>query len=262
MNIFAHATDEKSALSRARRFQYGGLACVLVSFVLSLMFQVAPILVYIAYPFLLVGLPLWTIGRSQTKKLKNAPRIDDLVNTELKGFNDKYSLHHNAMIEGRRVNHLLITPNGVIVMSDNAALGPVTCTSGPKGDRWHTRTSLLDRVLGSRPAIGNPSLDLDASTAAVKRLVEKSGKPDVPVRGLVVFTANPDIEIEESTHPAVPLNELKMAVRELQTDMGGDIEDVRSVSTMLTSEDRRRLNAALGSLLPPKLPAKAASARS
>lgn len=262
MNIFSHVSDEKGALTRAKRFQYGGLACVLISFVFSLMFEAAPILVYIAYPFLLVGLPLWTIGRSQTKRLKNAPRIDDLVNAELKGFNDKYSLHHNPVIEGRRVNHLLITPDGVIVMSDNAALGPVTCTSGLKGDRWYTRTSLLDRVTGSRPAIGNPSLDLDASTATVKLMMEKNGKPDVPVRGLVVFTSNPDIEIEESTHPAVPLNELKMAVRELQVDMSGEPEDVRSIGTMMTSEDRRRLNAALGSMIPPKLPAKAASARS
>lgn len=261
MNIFSHPTDEQAALRRARRLQFGGLLSVLISFVLSLMFGVAPILVYLAYPFLLVGLPLWTIGRTQTKKLAGAPRISDMVTAELKGFSDKYSLHHNAVVEGRRIDHLFITPNGIVVMDDNPALGPVTCTSGPKGDRWYTRTNLLDRMMGSRPAIGNPTLELDADVKAVRDLMSKSGKPDVPVRGVVVFTANPEIEIEESTYPAVPLNELKLAVRELQADMGAEQEDTRSLDTVLTSDDRRRLNVALGPAVSAR-PSKPASARS
>ena len=54
--------------------------------------------------------------------------------------------------------------------------------------------------------------------------------------------------------------ELKQAVRDLQIEMGGEREEGRRLDTLLTSEDRRRLNALL---LPETAaaPTKAATAR-
>ncbi len=203
---------------------------------------------------------MWTIGRARVRKLQNAPQTSAIMNNELKGLSDKYSLHHNPVVEGRKVDHMIITPSGVIVIGANEALGPVTC----KNDQWHTRMGMLDRLTGTRPAIGNPTADLNASVEAVGRLMQGIDKPEVPVQGLVVFIANPEIEVNACTYPAVPINEIKDAVRDIQSFMGGEREDTRSLPKMLTSEDRKRLNAALGPAAASKAPktAKAASARS
>lgn len=260
MNIFTHIAGASNELRTAKRMQFGGLIAVAASLLIFYALPY-PIGVYASYPFLLTGFPVWLIGRARIRRLGNSPAADQKVNAELKGLSDKYTLHHNATIEGRVVDHLLITPNGAIVMDDNPAVGHVSCTSGAKGDRWSTRTSMLDKISGAKPAIGDPSADVGASLNAVRAFLDKNGKTDVPARALIVFTANPDIEIEESTYPAVPLNELKPAVRELQDDMGGDREGART-STMLTSDDRRRLNTALGTPAPARAAAKPASARS
>jgi hypothetical protein len=150
-------------------------------------------------------------------------------------------------------------------LSANEALGPVTCTTGRTGDRWQTRLTLLDRFSGTRPPIGNPSLELDNATSAVKAFLAKQNKENVPVRGLVVFLANPDIEIDASSYPAVPLNELRIAVRELQGIMADERESESEAVRLLTSEDRRRFNTALGPATVTKAtqaPARPASARS
>lgn len=266
MNVFTHETTDLRARKRnARLMQYGGLLAFLASVICSIYFYVYPVLIFFAYPLLILGLPLWTIGRTRLRQLANAPRINDMLTNELKGLSDKYSLHHGATIGGRKVEHLLITPSGVIVLAANEALGPVTCTSGRSGDRWQTRLTLLDRFSGTRPPIGNPSLELDTGTAAVKAFLAKQGKENVPVRGLVVFVANPEIEIEASSYPAVPLNELRLAVRELQGIMAEEREEAGEAERLLTSEDRRRFNTALGPATVTKAaqaPARPVSARS
>lgn len=247
MNVYTHdAQDARAKLRRARFMQYGGLLAIIASVLCSLFFPLYTVLVYLAYPLLFLGLPLWTIGRNRQRQLKLAPRINEWMTNELKGLSDKYSLHHGAIVNGRKVEHLLITPSGTIVMEGNEAVGPITCTSGSRGDRWTTRLTLLDRFSGTRPPIGNPSLELDAATSAVRGFLEKQGKADVPVRGLVVFVANPEINIDESTYPAVRLNELRQAVRELQAIMADERGESAEAERLLTSEDRRRLNSALG----------------
>lgn len=268
MNVFTHqSTDLRARLRRARFMQYGGLLALVDSIICSVFFYVNPILVFFAYPLLIVGFPLWTIGRNRQKQLKNAPRINDMLAAELKGLSDKYSLHHGATVEGRKGEHMLITPSGVIVLAANEALGPIHCTAGRAGDRWQTRLTLMDRFAGTRPPIGNPSYELETQTAAVKAFLAKQNKENVPVRGLVVFLTNPEIEIEESTYPAVPRNELRIAVRELQGIMAEERETESEAERLLTSEDRRRFNAALGPATVTKAaqaqaPARPASARS
>lgn len=245
--------------------QYGGLLAIVGSIFCSLFFPFYELLVFFAYPLLFLGMPLWTIGRNRQKQIVNTPRIRDMITNELKGLSDKYSLHHGALIDGRRVEHMLITPYGVIVISSNEALGPVTCTSDRRGDRWQTRLTLLDRFSGTRPPIGNPSVELDAATGAVRSLLTKEGNDDVPVRGLVVFVANPEIDIDESTYPAVPLSDFRLAVRELQGIMADDWNEGAEGERMLTTEDRKRLNSALGPATVTKAtqaPARPATARS
>src|SRR5690242_17369703 len=137
MNIYIHEDFFKDKLSRAKRFQTIGLILIVVSFLTSFgSFSGAnTYLIFLAYPFLLVGFPLWTMGRSVQRRLASAPHADTLLNAALRGLNNKYSLHHYIKYGDIWIHHLLITPDGVIVMNSNDAFGPVTCEGGPKGDR-------------------------------------------------------------------------------------------------------------------------------
>ncbi|HYP41640.1 MAG TPA: nuclease-related domain-containing protein [Chloroflexia bacterium] len=260
MNTFTNEHYLKDQLRRAKRLQLFGVLSIFLSFFLSFGFGVNYFLVYLAYPFLLAGLPLWTIGRATVRRLGMTPRADHLLTNELKALNNKHTLHHYATVGGKTINHLLIAPAGVLIMQSSESVGPVTCQGGPNGDRWKSKSNILDRLTGLRPPVGNPTKDLDAATSVVRQLLTDSGKPNVPVKGLIVFTTNPDLEIEECTYPAVPLSEVRQATRELLLDIGGDRAEGSNVDAILTSEDRRRINLALSPQAPP-VPAKPASAQ-
>jgi hypothetical protein len=100
---------------------------------------------------------------------------------------------------------------------------------------------------------------LEGSLALARGLLEKIGKPGVQARGLIVFTRQEDLEVEGCSYPAVPLSETKGAVRHILGDLdSGRAAASGEVASLLTSEDRRRLNALLAPDKPAP-PAKAAS---
>jgi hypothetical protein len=263
MNVFTNESYIKEQLRSARRMQIAGLVSLVLAFLiscpLSLGYNLHPLVILLAYPFLLVGFPLLTMGNNRLRRLRSIPRSDLLLNAELKGLNNKYSLYHYVPVEGKTVKHLLVAPAGLVVMESRDTTGQVSCASGPKGDHWNVRTSFLDRISGNRPPLGNPSRDLDGSLALAKGLLESIGKPGVEARGLIVFTRQEDMEVEGCLYPVVPLSETKAAVRQILGDLDSSRAAATSeVASILTSEDRRRLN---GMLAPekPAPPAKAAS---
>jgi hypothetical protein len=263
MNVFTNESYIKEQFKSARRMQLMGIGALVLAFLiscpLSLGYNLHPVVILLAYPFLLAGFPLLTMGNNRLRRLRAIPRADLLLNTELKGLNNKYSLHHYAAVDGKIVKHLLVAPAGLLVVESRDTTGQVMCASGPNGDRWRVRTSFLERISGTRPPLGNPSRDLQESLALAKGLLESIGKPAVEARGLIVFTRQEDLEVEGCSYPVVPLSETKAAVRQ----MLGDLDSSRARSTgqvasLLTSEDRRRLNAMLAPEKPVP-PAKAPS---
>jgi hypothetical protein len=245
MNIFIHQDYLKEQLARIKRSQRIGTILVVISVFVSIASFTAiqyNFLLFVVYPPALIGLTLWQLSKSSQRNLERAPRADALLNAELKGLNNKYSLHHYIKYGETWIHHLLITPEGAIVMVSNDTVGPVTCSGGPKGDRWKSPTNLLDRWSGLKPPVGNPSQELAASVAATHELLGKVGKPEVPVKGLVLFTRNPDIQIDGCSFQGVPMNEGKLAIREVQQEFESEREDRSDIKTILTSDDRRRLN--------------------
>jgi hypothetical protein len=269
MNVFTNENYYKEQLRQAQRLRWAGLLCLVLVFAVSCSMQFwaldNSLLLLLAYPFLFLGFPLWTMGSSRVKMLKSTPRPDLLLNGELKALNNKYTLHHFPRIESGYIKHLLVSPAGLLVIESKDTIGPVSCTSGDQskpgaGDRWKDSRGMLDRIAGVRQPIGNPSADLAAAMERANGPLEKIGKINVPVRGLIVFTRQKDLELEACSFQAVPLNETKQAVRSLLIEMSGGREDTRDVDQLLTSDDRRRLNALL-TPAQPAAPVKAAPAQ-
>jgi len=262
MNIYIHEDFVKEMERRAKRLQTIGMVLIAISFVFSFstLLGTATFLIFLAYPFLLVGFPLWTMGRNALRRLSTSPRPDNMLNAELKGFNNKYSLHHYVRYGETWIHHLLVTPSGLLVMQSSDAAGPITCNGSDSGDRWKSPTNILDRITGLKPPVGNVTTELDDAVAGVKEIVGKIGKPDVPVKGLILFTRNPDVQINGCSYQGVPMNEARLAIRDLQDAMDSDHKVSSDVSTILTNDDRRRLNAFLAPETV-KLPADAVASR-
>ena len=244
MNIYLHEGYMEERKGKAKRLQTIGITLIAISFILSLFsFNVDyAYLIFLAYPFLLVGFPMWTMGRNAVRRL-SGPQADTVLNNELRGLNAKYSLHHYPKVGETYVPHMLITPDGIIALVTSDAVGPVTCKGGQGGDNWRSQTNFLDRMTGLKPPVGNPSLELQAAVNAAKTLLQQIGKPEAPVKGIAVFTRNPDITIEECSFSGVPMNEVREALAEAQAGLGG--EPGGRGGTTLTTDDRRKLDAAL-----------------
>src|SRR5207253_2035215 len=117
----------------------------------------------------------------------------------------------------------------------------------------------LDRFAGdNKLSSRNPSHDLEVAMSRADGLLMSIGKPKVPISGFIIFTRQEDIELEECSRRAIPLGETKALVKVIVMESESDRESASDVEQLLTSEDRRRLNA----LLAPKqpvAPVKAAS---
>jgi hypothetical protein len=268
VNVITNENYIKEQFRNARRLQILGIAALVIAFLISCPITVGvnlPVpVILVAYPFLIAGFPLLTMGNSRLRRLRSIPRADLLLNNELKGLNNKYSLYHYVSVDGKIFKHLLVAPGGLLVIESRDVTGPITCTSGPKGDRWKARTGLLAQFSGSGPQLGNPSQDLADGLERAKALLASINKPSVVARGLVVFTREEDLEIESCSYPGVPLSETKATVRQILTNIESSHgESTSGVATLLTSEDRRRLNALLAPEKPaaPAKPAAAARPR-
>jgi hypothetical protein len=262
MNIYTNDSYNAEQLARAKRLRTYGIMAVVASFAMSILASYNVLFIYLAYPLLLVGFPMWTYGRSLHRRLTQMPQAEKVLDAELKGFSNKYTLYHYANVGGQTVKHLLVMPLGVLVMESSDTAGKTTCSGKGGQDRWQNRSGWLDRLSGMNPSVGNPTRELTGSVENVRDLLAQVGKPSVPLMGLVVFTRNPEVEVDDCTFEALPVNELKDTVRGIQYELGGDRTEGADLSRILTNEDRRKLHLLLAPSFPQaQAPSKPATPR-
>ena len=80
---------------------------------------------------LLVGFLLSQVGIFFGNRWGRSPRPDELLNSSLKGLDDKYTLYHYIT----RVSHLLIGPAGIWVLFPYQQQGMITYN--PQKMRWN-----------------------------------------------------------------------------------------------------------------------------
>ena len=269
MNVFTNEDFFNSQLRAARRQQLIGIGIIVAFLILNCALQfgligLPPVIVLIIYLLgyvaVLIGFPLWTIGNNKLKKLRSAPRSDQLLNEELKGLSNKFTLHHYVPMGGGIIKHLLVTPSGLVVMESRDDIGKVNCTSSDDGDHWKLPGGFLMRFMGDGVSTRNPSADLEAAMGRADSLLSTIGKPNVPINGFIVFTRQNDLEIESSSRRAIPLDETKALVKAVVFETENDRSGEGGVTQMLTSDDRRRLNALLVPTPPPAVPTKPTNA--
>jgi hypothetical protein len=195
-----------------------------------------PTLVFVlGYPLLIVGVLLSKrgafnnrrhgVGGYQTKS--EEVQIED----QLKGVPPRYHLYNWVEIDGQLYDHVLVTPNGLLILKVKGQFGKVKA--------GHDQFRLKQGVVGwlgslGEPFLGNPSRELAAEVKKLRGWFEKQGY-DLPTDGIIVFN-NPRAEItgaEEMSFPVCHIHDLKLAVRGWETELTMSAQEQQEVERLI-----------------------------
>jgi len=202
-----------------------------ITFVASLGFMVAAMVVSLALPTLLwisllcaiVGLLLSGVAMPNMNRWGREPRADQALAQALKGFDDRYQLYSYLL----PAPHVFLTPLGVYVLTALGQDGVIHYD----GTRFR-RDFSLGRVLRfmGEEGLGRPFAEAQTQVKAMQDLLDQAGLGDeVEIQNIVVF-CNPraQLDVLDPPRPVVTPKDLKKAIR-------------KQAGPKLTGEQYRRL---------------------
>jgi hypothetical protein len=200
---------------RARLFSIVGYAMlgILLIFLVVPFIPGMPSIVKNEY-FTLAGIPLLLFfvmvmpqGRRLQYRWSAKPRVDQIIATGLKGYNDKYVLFNYISVGGKFIDHLLVSPEGLIVIASRDQYGKI----GINGDKVRFRSGMLPFGPGMvLPQMGQPMAELAFKCKHLKDFISSQIGVDVPVQGVVVFThQNAHLDVVKPAFPVLTAKDLK-----------------------------------------------------
>jgi len=149
--------------------------------------------------FAMVGLAFGFIffngGMQQMTRWARRPRSDIVIDNQLKSLNDRFTLIHYPDIPGRRPDHILISPAGVLVMTTREAHGRLSV----KGTRWRQRRApFLSLFSLGGPQLGNPSVENEEQVKAVREFLTAENLTIEPTGAIVFVADNVEVEMEDT----------------------------------------------------------------
>jgi hypothetical protein len=225
----------------ARLSSVFGFLFLVATFPLVFVWGQSSNLVLVAYVLLFLGFILFNMGMQQIGKWSNTarhPRNDLALDSKLQPFSDKYTLVHYARLGKSVVEHLLIHPGGVLVITAKDYPGKVVV----RGHRWRRRGIGLTRLFGlSGPQLGQPGIETEKAVSTVEATL-KQAQQEVDVSAVVVFTSSiVELDLEEPDYPAIQLDELPGFVKSLEIDPSFRATDQAELTALLgTGEELER----------------------
>ena len=177
-----------------------------------------PTQIIVAYGLLLIGFVSFNFGMQQLGKWSNTPRHprnDLAIDDRLQTLSDKYAILHYMRFGKKVVEHLLVYPGGLVVLTARDVPGTIVAN----GNKWRKKGSGALRLFGmSGPQLGNPSFENDEAVALVAQKL-KDAQLEYDVSGAIVFTApNADLDTDEAEHDAVLVSDLADYIRRIEVD--------------------------------------------
>jgi hypothetical protein len=169
-----------------------------------------------AYAILFTGFIVFNFGMQQLGKWSRSPRNDEVLDARLKSLPDaKYTLIHFAKVGKRVVEHVLVTPGGLLEITARELPGKVSV----KDKRWRKTGGGFTRFFAmSGPQLGNPSADLEQDVEALETMLTEKGL-EADIYGAVVFlNERVDIEEEEPAYPVLRVEALIPFINAMESD--------------------------------------------
>lgn len=159
-----------------------------------------------------VGFVLMQVGLFFTNRYGGIPRVDEKLDTSLKGLPGDYTLYHFMT----PASHLLVGPAGVWAFIPYRQRGVVTYTR----NRWRVGNGGFLQAYMSifgQEGIGRPDLEAEAEINSMKKLLGKNLSeneiPNVQV-GLIFTNEAVEIQADGAPFPAMKLKQLKDFLRQ------------------------------------------------
>lgn len=211
MQIVRHAQYVKDRKRRGRWM-------ALLGFLLlsgSLFIAWFPEFLIIAYVSMLIGFVMFNIGMQLIGKWSRDPRNDQLLDHRMKGLGDRYTVIHYPHVGKSVIEHLLVYPGGVLVMTAKEVDGKISQVR----QSWRKKGGLFRRLFSfSGPQVGNPSFETENAIKKVEGFLAEN-QLEVDVSGAVVFLhPKAELEITEPDFPVLHGEEMEEFVRDLPAD--------------------------------------------
>ncbi len=194
---------------RAAKLMVGiGLILLLSSWGVYLL---APNVFLFAMIGLVFGFIFFNGGMQQVSRWLRRPTADIVLDSELKGLNDRHTLVHFPDVPGRRPDHLVISPHGVAVLTSREIFGRLSV----RGKRWRVHRGLFGTFFSfGGPQLGNPTVENEEQVKAVTALLQRENIT-LPVQGAVVFVNdNVEIDVQDSDATVLHVSEVETWMRE------------------------------------------------
>jgi hypothetical protein len=185
----------------------GGLVLLLGSVLLPLFLAKIPKIANISFLLMVVGLGTAMVGIFYANRWVRRPRPEDLLDKSLKSLADSYHLYHYPALPA---DHLLLTPNGVVLLETIGLAGNFSY----KGGRWREAMT-IGRALRSivEEHVGDPIKSALRSETVLRERLAKVVEDTLPIKPVVVFVhPNAELEVENAAIPVVRGEKLKKQV--------------------------------------------------
>lgn len=211
MRILRHNSYIASRKRRAKLMALAGFLALTGTLFLALL----PNFLLPSYIVMLVAFVLFNLGMQQIGKWTRNPRNDQILDHQMKALPDRYSLIHYAPVGKERVEHVLVHPGGLLVMTAREIDGKIDV----KANRWKRRSSGFRRFFTfSGPQLGNPGLETDRAVGALETFLAEE-QLEVDVEGCVVFLhPQTELDVEEPEFPILHGDELPQFITDLPAD--------------------------------------------
>ena len=200
---------DHDSLSRRARLAHiaslGGLLVLLASVAVSLW---NPAWSVLSSAMLFGGFAVSVLGIAYANRWVKKPRPEFILDQSLKSLSDQHRLYHYTSLG----DHILLTPNGVVVLETVNLEGQFTYLDG----KWKQKMTMgraLRYIVEEK--LGNPTAEAQAQTQALEKYLGEH-LPDgthLPVHSLVVFS-HPlaSVKADKSPMPVVQPDKLAKKV--------------------------------------------------
>ncbi|MGH2458481.1 MAG: hypothetical protein ACRDIY_06390 [Chloroflexota bacterium] len=174
------------------------------------------LLLFAPWITLFLGIILLNIGKYHSTRWGTNPRVDRALARGLKGLNDRYHLFN--FISELPAEHVLVTPQGVIVLEPRPFIGEVL----HEGDRWRRPINvqgLIQRFADG--GIGNPTKEALKSAAAIQstlreRLGDELGGSIMVLPIIVMTNDRVKLQMSDPEVPVIKLVDIRGGIRQLK----------------------------------------------
>jgi hypothetical protein len=201
-------STNKKLIERRRRIgtyaSFGGLGVLLAGMVASFNMQ------YLWYSLiaLVAGFLLAQFGNYNLRRWGRSPRPDEVIETALKGFDDRYHLYAWSL----PAPLVLLSPQGVYSFVTRDQAGEITVN----GSQWRSKFSLGRALLAfAQEGLGNPSSEALEGAGRLGNWMQAE-LPDAALEvqpAIVFINAKTQLQVNEPTVPVMDAASLKKWLR-------------------------------------------------